>query len=201
MPQERTPGLIVQVALAEFNALRGEISGRASLAWTLVNLNLTVTTTIVGLALSATGIWGMLLVLPLLSPAFGLLFIDHSLNIKKLGKYIQEHLGPILVREAGDDQLFQYEDWVDEYETRWVLRWVPFGIPLLLLFAGFPLVALVLTYPTALLAVHPMLKPAFAWGLWGLGVLLATTTLLLFVIFLAWPNPFERRSRRRRKAR
>jgi len=193
MPEERPSGLIVQVALAEFNALRGEINSRSSLAWTLVSLNLTATTTIVGFAISNPKIWGLFLVLPLLSPAFGLLFVDHSLNIRKLGTYIQEHLGPILVREARDEQLFQYEHWVRDYETRRVLRWVPFGIPLLLLFGGFPVTALVLTYPTSLRLIHPTLEPAWAWGLWGGGVVLATTTLLLFVIFLASPNSFERR--------
>jgi hypothetical protein len=192
MPGKGESGSTVQVALAEFSALRAEIKDRSSLAWTLVNLNLTATTAVAGFALSNKSAYSLLLVLPLISPAFGMLFIDHSLNIRKLGSYIHEHLRSVIVDSTDDERLLRYEEWVRDYETRRALRWVPFGIPLLLLFAGFPLTALVLTYPTTVVSIHPGLGLGWAWTLWAGGLVLVIVNLLLFVVFLINPNFFER---------
>ena len=76
---------LLNLTVAEFNALRGEIKDRSTIAYTLMNINITATTAIAGFVLSSKADPILLLILPLLSPALGMLFVDHSYNIDNLG--------------------------------------------------------------------------------------------------------------------
>ena len=135
--------VLVNVALTEFNALRNEIMNRSSSLFTLLNLNITVTATICGFVLSKTADSRLLLILPLLSPALGMLSLDHSFNINNIGNYIKTQIRPVILDniEYEDLRLLNYESFVARYEQNVLLRLLPLGLPLMLLFIAIPLSA------------------------------------------------------------
>jgi hypothetical protein len=174
-----TQALIVQVALAEFNKLREEIAGRSTAEWTLLGLNVTASATTVGLVIAYKADIKLLLLLPLLTPSLGMLVIDHAFNISRIGQYIRDILAPTLRKATGENALLGYESWVQAYERQTVPRLLPFGIPLILLFSGVPIGALVVAFPTAAF-------PTDVWGLWLLG-LLATGVQVYFWLRILVP--------------
>jgi hypothetical protein len=174
---------ILQVALAEFSALRSEIKDRSDAAWGLVNLDVTGTAALLGLVLSKNADPKLLLALPLLAPALGLLFIDHAYNINNLGSYINKRLRPLVVEATGSADVLGYEDAIDRYEKHRFLRLVPLGLPLTLLFSGLPLAALVF--------VVPSLDAAWAWVVWAFGVLLMLVQSSLWLIFMFDPRRLD----------
>lgn len=177
--------VVLNVVLAEFEALRGEITDRASAAYTLLNLNITATAAVAGFVLSDKADPRLLLILPLLSPALGMLFIDHSYNITNLGNYINKRLRPLATAAAGDSRLLGYEEFVDKYEQNKLLRFLPLGFPLMLLFAGFPCAALVFSVIK--------LEHAWAWTLWAAGVLMVITYIALWTVFIIAPYRGQRK--------
>jgi hypothetical protein len=176
---------MLNVVLAEFQALRGEIKDRASAAYTILNLNITATAAVAGFVLSDKADPRLLLILPLLSPALGMLFVDHSYNIANLGNYINERLRPLAIAAAGDSRLLGYEEFVDKYEQNKLLRFLPLGFPLMLLFAGFPCAALVFS--------AMKLEHAWAWALWAAGVLMVITYIALWTVFIIAPYRRQRK--------
>jgi hypothetical protein len=185
MPSNAHGGDVLNVALSEFNALRDEIKDRGGAAYTLLNINITATTAVVGVVLTEKVPPTLLLVLPLISPALGMLFVDHAFNISNLGSYIQEQLRPLVTHAVGDQRVLGYEEFVRRYEQNRLLRFLPFGLPLTLLFAGPPLGALVFTWS--------QLKATWALALWIAGLVLFVAFLALWLRFLLAPY-------RRRKA-
>jgi hypothetical protein len=175
------PSSVIQVSLAEFGKLRDEISGRSGAAWTLLGLNATVSTTVTGFVLAQKANPLLLLLLPLLTPALGLLFIDHAVNISNIGRYINTVLKAQLREAAGDSRLLGYEEWVDTYEQQPVWRLLPFGIPLVLLFNVVPVASLIYT------AVKVDTAGGGGWALWVMGLVLTTVQLCFWVVFLAPP--------------
>ncbi len=127
--EDSTRSLCVQTALAEFSALRDEIANRSSAQHTLIGLNLTAIGGIGGFVLSEHADVRLLLLLPILSPALGLLFFDHAINIKKIGTYIGEELRPALVAILGPIGTMRYEEVIAQYEQRKFLRFLPFALP------------------------------------------------------------------------
>ena len=77
--------------LAEFAALRAEIDRRSTAQQALIGLNLTATAAIATLV-TGNGQDELLLVLALVSPTLGSLWVDHARNIEALGKYISDEL-------------------------------------------------------------------------------------------------------------
>ena len=172
-------GVVVQVALAEFNKLRDEISGRSGSAWTLLGLNATVTSAVAGFVLAQKADPLLLLLLPLLNPALGLLFLDHATNIGNIGTYIDTVLKPLLRGAAREERLMGYEEWVDKYETNPFRRLLPFGIPLVLLFNITPVASLVYS--------ARFVDTAWGWAIWGLGVLVTGVQVAFWAAFLGPP--------------
>lgn len=170
---------VIQVALAEFNKLRDEISARSGAAWTLLGLNATVSSAVAGFVLARQANPLLVLLLPLLTPSLGLLFIDHATNIKNIGKYIDSVLKPMLRDAAGEQRLLSYEELVDDYEGQPVRRLLPFGIPLVLLFNVVPVASLLFTVA--------ILSSPWAWTLWGIGVLMTLVQVAFWIAFLAPP--------------
>lgn len=171
--------MVVQVALAEFNKLRDEIANRSTAAWTALGANITISSAVGGFVLGDKANPQLILLLPLLAPALGLLFIDHANNIGRIGDYINVNLKPILRQAAGDDRLLSYEEWVDQYEARTVARLLPFGIPLVIAFTLIPVASL----GYAASRTHG----SFAWGLWSAGIVVTATELVFWYRFLAPP--------------
>ncbi len=167
-----------RVALAEFGKLRDEISGRSTAAWTLVGLNATASSALAGFVLSSKADPRLLLLLPLLTPCLGLLFIDHATNIGRIGDYINTVLKPLLRRISGEDKLLSYEEWVDNFETNKLRRIVPFGLPLVLFFNIAPVTAPVYT--------ASRIDSPWPWVLWALG---GATTLVEIVFWVGFLYP------------
>jgi hypothetical protein len=174
---------VLQVALAEFSALRSEIKDRSSYAWALVNLDITATAALFGFVLSKSADPKLLLALPLLAPALGLLFLDHAYNINNLGSYIGKRLRPIVLEAAGSADLLGYEEAMDRYEEHRFLRLVPLGLPITLLFSALP--------AGALIFVVPSLDAAWAWVVWAFGLLLVLVQTTLWLTFMLNPGRLD----------
>lgn len=177
---------IVQVALAEFSALRSEILSRTSQAWMLVSINFTVTAAVLGVLFSKEGDRKLLLVLPLIAPSLSLLFIDHSFNIRSLGGYIRKRIRPLLAQATGSANLLGYEDEVSKYEQNRFLRTVPFGLPLLVIFTAVPAASLVFAWSS--------LEPIWSWTAWWSGLVLVVAQFIMWCLFIFNPqsfNPFQ----------
>lgn len=168
-----------RVALAEFNKLRDEIAGRSSAAWTLVGLNATASSAVAGFVLSAKADARLLLLLPLLTPCLGLLFIDHATNIGRIGEYINTVLKPLLRTISGEATLLGYEEWVNAYEAIRVRRILPFGIPLVLFFNIVPVAALAYS--------ATRIDTPWSWTLWAMGVVTTVVEVGFWIAFLAPP--------------
>lgn len=82
MTTSSSPSLVLEVALHEFVKLRDEIANRSTAQWTLLGLNATATAATSGFVLANNADRNLLLLLPVLTPALGLLFIDHALNVR-----------------------------------------------------------------------------------------------------------------------
>jgi hypothetical protein len=177
------PDAILQAALAEFSDLRTEIQNRSGAAWTLVNLNVTATAAILGFVLSDKADPRLLLALPIVSSALGMLFIDHAYNINNLGSYINKKIRPVVREASGNDRLLGYEEAMDTYEQKKLLRFIPFGMPLTVLFSGVPLVSLCF--------VLGSLGTGWAWTVWALGLVLVAAQLSLWVLFLVDPQRLD----------
>src|SRR6266487_2734697 len=92
---------VLEVALAEFKALRDEIGSRATSSHTLININVVVSGVVAGLVVNNPGRVALLLLLPILSPVLGLLWLDHAHNIRNLGDYINATLRPLITGAIG----------------------------------------------------------------------------------------------------
>jgi hypothetical protein len=171
--------LAVQVAVAEFGKLRDEITGRSTSAWTLVGLSITGSAAVAGFVLGDRADPRLLLLLPLLTPALGMLFLDHAANIGRIGEYINTVIKPVLREATGEPRLLGYEEWVDEFEEQGLERLLPFGIPLVLAFTIVPVASL------AYLA--PRLDDAWSWALWVVGLIATATQVVFWYRFLAPP--------------
>lgn len=178
-PPAPQPATVVSVALAEFGKLRDEIAGRSTTLWTLLGLNATVSSAVAGFVLAQNADPLLVLLLPLLTPALGLLVLDHATNIGNIGEYINTVIKPVVQEAASEPRLLCYEEWVDQWETRPVRRVLAFGLPLVLLFNVVPVYSLLYTIP------H--LRNGTLWALWATGLTMTAFQIAVWVAFLAPP--------------
>lgn len=178
----------LEVAMAEFKALRDEINQRATYCHTLLNINVVASGTVAGLALNNRDRILLLLILPVLNPVLGLLWLDHSFAIRGMGDYVERSLRPLVNQYAGaSGQLLGWEGHLDEHEgDSKVLRFIPLGAPIAVLFAGVPVASLALTL-TSLGQIH-------AWLLWGLGLALTLAFIWMWARLLFKPYASARSS-------
>jgi hypothetical protein len=170
---------LLQIVLAEFQALRKEIADRSAAGWTLLNLNMTVTAAVAGFVLSNKANPLLLLLVPILSPALGMLFVDHAYNIDNLGTYIKNTLAPLVNKIAATSGLLGYEQRIDQWEQRKLYRFLPLGLPLFLVFSVAPIGALVFSFRS--------IEEVWTWVLWGLGAVLTAIYLVFWTSFLLLP--------------
>ena len=78
--------LVINAAMAEYTALRAEVTNRISGQDATLNLYMTATAAIFGLALSGHADSLILLVVPLLSAAARLLYHNHNLYIRLVSR-------------------------------------------------------------------------------------------------------------------
>jgi hypothetical protein len=82
-------------ALAEFQALRGEVVQRIQLQQVLLGLTITALGALLSVALASTSSRAsLLLATPFVTSALGFAYSDHSRRINMLGAYIKDHLWP-----------------------------------------------------------------------------------------------------------
>ena len=80
---------LMNALVAEFKAAKAEIMFRASSQSTLMQLNITAAGTVVGFVFANKADPLTLVVIPILSPVLGILWIDHHQTIIKLGNFIK----------------------------------------------------------------------------------------------------------------
>jgi hypothetical protein len=168
------------VALAEFTALRQEIGARSQAQHGIIALNFTAVGAIGGVILSNKADPLLLLLLPILSPALGMLFFDHASNIDQIGTYIRNEIKPVLVGLAGDSRLFSYEERIDEYEQTGKPRAISVGVPLFIMFSAIPVAALVLAWGYA--------DELWSKAVWGGGCLIVLVSLIHWWLFIRYPH-------------
>lgn len=115
----------MEEALAEYSALRTEIINRSDAERSLVNLNLTASGALAGVAAANPQSAGLMIVLPFLSAALGLLFLDHELRIHRIAGYMREH-----GRDPG------WEAWLAKQRPRDWGRLAYLPMPTMLIFLG-----------------------------------------------------------------
>jgi hypothetical protein len=168
-PPDRT--LVISAALAEYTALRAEVTSRISGQDTMLNLYMTAVAALFGFALSGHADPLILLTLPLLSAAVRLLYHNHNLYIKLVSAYLNEQLRPLVTGHVGEPGLFGWHERSADYQRgpRWRRLAHPAGLALL-----FPVSSAV-----ALVLVAPRLSSPWAWLAWAGGWLLVLTQVLL----------------------
>lgn len=134
---------IVDVSLAEFNAMRKEIADRSTTQNTLINLNLTAVAALVSIIATQEIDERLLLLLCPISCGLGLLWVDHGRTIRDLGTYINRELrGPL--REITGIEVLAWEEKSESYRVGRNVTFT-YRLPLFLVFAGPPLAAIAVT--------------------------------------------------------
>jgi hypothetical protein len=134
---------IVDVSLAEFNAMRKEIADRSTTQNTLINLNLTAVAALVSIIATQEVDERLLLLLCPISCGLGLLWVDHGRTIRDLGTYINNELrGPL--REITGLEVLAWEEKSESYRIGRNVTFT-YRLPLFLVFAGPPVAAIAVT--------------------------------------------------------
>jgi hypothetical protein len=171
MPPSPDDSLVISAALAEYAALRAEVTNRISGQDTMLSLYMTATAAIFGLALSGHASSLVLLVLPLLSAAARLLYHNHNVYIKLASAYINDQLRPLVTERLGEPRLLGWGQQVARYHRGPWRRRLAHPAALALLF---PVPA-----ATALILAVPRLASPWTWLAWSFGWLLLLAQLTL----------------------
>jgi hypothetical protein len=141
--------VIMSALVAEFNAMRAEILFRATSQATLVQLNITAAGTVAVFALADGARAPTMIIIPILSPILGILWLDHDATILKLGRFIKMSLKPACNAVAGFN-LPDYEKYADDADTLPAPRFaiLNFTIAVFATFGFLPLAALVYVIST-----------------------------------------------------
>ena len=128
----------VEVALAEFDAMRAEIVARIAEQGKLAALNITAIAAVGGAFLSNRVDPAVLLILPVLSVSLGLLSVDHATTIRGIARYINEGIRPILVEATGNSRILGAETRAAMVHTRAITRILRSSLPSLVLSQRLP---------------------------------------------------------------
>ena len=118
----------VDVALAEFNALRSELLSYSTAQSALVGVGLTTLAVIVGFVVKEDGDPRLLLAIPPLATVINLLQAANTYRMGTIGKYIQVDLWPYLQRTVKDEQ--HLPNWEKDVAKR--MSTLKTGLPALL---------------------------------------------------------------------
>jgi hypothetical protein len=138
------------IVLAIFNSLRDEIKTRSTAQAALVGLNVTAIGVLGGFFFGkAENPPEILLLIPMVSSVLGMLWIDHAINIANQGSFIQKVVMPELMQSIDLPSIPNYEVSIRCMEKRAGLRLFVLGTPILLIFAGIPLAAMLYAFYVA----------------------------------------------------
>lgn len=164
----------VNVVLSEFSTAKEEIKTRSQAQSNIIALDLTAVGVIGSLFFSKGADPRVLFLIPIISGILGLIYIDHAININKLGRFINRVIKPSLEAVIGDE-IVDFERTIRAQKIEKGRLWSVFllSFPILLLFAVIPFAALLLPF------FESKVYDATYWVLAALG----STVVLLFLWF------------------
>lgn len=165
-------GRIVDMVVAELGVLRAEMAQKRTAQVAILGLNLTATTTTLGLVISQKIDIRVLILLPILTSSLGILTLVQSMDIRTIARYINEVLRPITLDYLGDERVLFFECYYRQARQLRYLGALSSG-------ALFPLLS-----TGALILVAPHVGSLLEWFTWALGVGLVVTQVL------AWTTRF-----------
>jgi len=173
------------IVLAEFAGLRSEIAVRISILITLMLGNLTVVGVVFGIALSRPGNTSVLLLLPLVTPCVGILFIDTFRNLGFLGRYIATVIRPQLqirsLLKPEGMRVFDWERWAARHQFTLGIAG-PFIFVAAAEFLGPPIA--VLAYAINYHLQHPHVQVStIQLAVWWAGVVLTGLPMLFAIVY------------------
>lgn len=141
---ERHFGTLTQ----EYLALRAEILSRSNAQHTIINLDVTILGSLIGISLASSSPTAPLLLLavPLVSNSLGFLYLDHHGAIQRAGRYIEDRIEPEFRRFARSRSLMTWESFFDGNHWRNSTARLLFWAPLSLLFLVGPIACTILTF-------------------------------------------------------
>ncbi|MEV4416822.1 hypothetical protein [Catellatospora sp. NPDC049609] len=163
---------VVTAALAEFAAMRSEIDELGRSQRTTINLNISAAAAVFAFVLSERADQRLLLVVPLISAALGLLYQAYTVHARNLGDYIDQQIRPVVVEHTGEDRLLGWERHVRTALHRQRHSQLVMRLAYILLIPAIPAVSLVW--------VVPYLNTVWLWLGWTAG------TVLFLVQILVW---------------
>lgn len=126
-----------ELVLSEVDGIRHEVQNRSSAQHALTSLHLTFVSLTAGFASRGGSAWNLFLLIPAITPFFGLLYLDHHTTIARLSARLEAYY-----RIA---RLPTYQGESIEERSTW-RYWVLFATPATLIFIGAPITALLLTW-------------------------------------------------------
>jgi len=169
---EETSELAVGAIVADFNSVRAEIIAKDTHRINLVSFYVTALGVAIGLALTDKSRIEILLIVPILSSAFGFLVIAEGRDKSKSSSYIDEVLRPLVVERTGDDRLLGWEEYYHrDFEDPFFAK----ALAMAFLFPGAALAALIITARSA---------DSFAiWAFWSFDLIM-----LAILALVSWPR-------------
>lgn len=160
--------------LAEYTALRQEVTARLGFMHQLMALQLTITGTITAVSFSASGRSHLLLVLPWTSYLLCGRYISQEYGIDRIGEYNRRHLAYIIPGALG------WEKWMVDHPRRFTtLGW---RIPLIVAFPGVAIFALALSAKSVFGVRQYSLIAVALIIVWFIGLILT----ILSVVTINW---------------
>jgi hypothetical protein len=151
--------LVVTTAMAEFARMRDEIDRRSDAQDRLVALAGTAAAAIGSVALatqesvietaippSGSALEQVTLLLPVLTMALGLLWLDHDRAIRSIASDIQQRLTPLIRSQTGNHTLLGNEERVDRLRRRHIERTLLVATPYAAIFLSIPIVGFVASF-------------------------------------------------------
>lgn len=125
----------IDVVIAEYNAMRAEITNRTTIQVTLLGTGITAIGIVVGFSVGEHPDRRLLLLVPVIAAIALFLFVNESYRIHVIGDYIRDCQFEYL-RENLDPRLPSWEHHVANREFRWWQRVLDAPVDLLLVLAG-----------------------------------------------------------------
>lgn len=145
---------ILQVILAEYNALRTEIQNRSGIQSTILQIHITAITFILGGVLTQSfGQW-LIFLIPIEATLFGLWWLDHSLVIMEIGTYLRLSVEPRVSKFLNQDKLLSWEaDYKEGIIASNQKRNITFNWLVFITFAGPAMISLLYSLTLLILSI------------------------------------------------
>jgi hypothetical protein len=169
-PGEVKPGEI-DARLRQFDFLWSEIARRSTAQQTLIGLSVTVTGTVGGLVISENTGANLLIVLAVVVPVLGFLWVDHARNIGEIATFVRCNW----VWSPNWEQHSEHE------KRRTQARYWFFMLAMALTFVGPPLAGLIAAFIDA--------ESFGDWAAWGAGLTLTALLVGTFVDQIRQTSP------------